>query len=95
MEEVKFESTTYRLRAGAPMPVIGTGEFVLHTFKAEISKVDTISCTEVLPASSDFRGQGGYLMSASFNRLGAKGGKYFSGRKVYPPDYVEEEMIYK
>lgn len=93
MNEVKFEGKEYRLRAGSPMPVRGTGNFVLHTFMAEVNDVDIIACTESLPASSDFRGQGGNLMSANFTRLNIAGGTIFSGKKVYAPEYVDEDDI--
>ena len=94
MPEVTFRGQQYRLRAGTPMPVRGaTGDFVLHTFMAEVSDIDIIACTESLPASSEFRGQGGNLMSASFSRLNVKGGNVFSGKKVYAPTYVDEDYI--
>lgn len=86
-----FQGTQYRLRAAAPMPIY-TGDFVLHTFGAEVSEVDIYSCTTQLPASSQFRGQGlgGDLVSASFSRIGEKSGNYFQGRQVHAPDYVDE-----
>ena len=93
MPERSFRAQQYRLRAGTPMPVRGNGSFVLHTFMAEVSDIDIIACTEVLPASSDFRGQGGNLMSANFSRLNVKGGTVFSGKKVYAPTYVDEDDI--
>ena len=93
MPELVYRGQQYRLRAGSPMPVFGGGEFVLHTFMAEISDVDIYACTENLPASSDFRGQGGNLMSASFSRLNVKGGRIFSGKVVYAPTYVDEDEI--
>lgn len=91
----------YKLRAASPMPVGGTnygsasygaGEFVLHTFGAEVNEVDLYDCTTSLPASSDFRGQGlgGDLISASFSRIGAKGGIHFQGRTVHAPTYTDE-----
>jgi len=92
--EVSFDGMVYRLRASSPMPIATTGEFVLHTFMAEKSKVVMVACTDSLPDSSDFRGQGGDLVSASFSRLNVKGGDMFSGKKVYKPEYVEEDTIY-
>jgi len=92
MPEKIFRGEQYRLRAGTPMPVRG-GSFVLHTFMAEVSEINIIACTENLPASSEFRGQGGDLMSASFSRLNVKGGTVFSGKKVYAPTYVDEDDI--
>ena len=92
--EVKYEGQTYRLRAGTPMYTAERGRFVLQTFMAEVSDVDMYSCTENLPASDDFRGQGGDLMSASFSRLNIAGGQYFQGKKVYKPCYADEDKIY-
>jgi hypothetical protein len=92
MPELSFRGQIYRLRAGSPMPVRG-GDFVLHTFMAEISDVEMIACTETLPSSSEFRGQGGNLVSASFTRLNVKGGTIFSGKKVYSPRYVDEDEL--
>ena len=93
MEEIVYEGEQYRLRAGAPMPIRGQGEFVLHTFMAEVNKLEVVMCTETLPASTDFRGQGGDLISASFSRIGSKDGKTFSGQRVYKAVYVDEEEI--
>lgn len=93
MPEVIYRGQQYRLRAGSPMSVSGQGNFVLHTFMAEVDDIDIISCTTSLPASSEFRGQGGNLMSASFSQLGVRGGNVFSGRKVYAPNYVDEDDI--
>ena len=93
MPEQVYRGQLYRLRAGTPMPISGGGNFVLHTFMAEVSDVDMIACTESLPASSEFRGQGGNLMSANFSRLNIKGGSVFSGKQVYAPTYVDEDAI--
>jgi hypothetical protein len=93
MPEQIYSGKLYRLRAGSPMPVSGGGNFVLHTFMAEVSNVDMIACTESLPSSSEFRGQGGGLMSANFSRLNIKGGNVFSGKKVYAPTFVDEDTI--
>ena len=85
-----YTTYTYRLRCGMPMSITGGG-FVLHTFKAEKSQVDVSLCTSSLPSSSDFRGQGGDLVSASFTRLkGEGGGKLFQGKTVHQPTYVDE-----
>jgi len=91
-EEEKYVGEVYRLRAGSPMPV-ANGGFVWHTFMAEKSEVTMYQCTTELPASSDFRGQGGELVSASFSRLAVKGGEYFSGRTVKSPEFVDEDDI--
>jgi hypothetical protein len=93
MPELVFRGQQYRLRAGTPMPVAGAGNFVLHTFMAERSQVDIFACTERLPRSREFRGQGGNLMSANFSRLNVKGGNIFSGKVVYAPEYVDEDVI--
>lgn len=94
MPELTYTGQVYRLRAGSPMPTSEIGKFKLHTFMAEKSNVDMIICTELLPASSEFRGQGGTLMSASFTRLNTKGGATFSGKKVYAPEYVDEDILF-
>jgi hypothetical protein len=91
--EVSFRGQQYRLRAGTPMPTMQAGRFVYHTFMAEVSDVDFISCTDTLPGSEEFRGQGGNLMSANFSRLNIKGGDMFSGKKVYSQTYVDEDDI--
>ncbi len=91
--DVKYTGQTYRLRAGAPMPIEGQGQFVLHTFMAEISDIDLYAYTESLPGSEQFRGQGGDYMSASFSRLAQLGGNAFSGRIIHNIEYVEEGSI--
>lgn len=90
---VVIHGLQYRLRAGAPMPldVAGEGNFVVHTFMAEETTVDIYTYTEELPASTDFRGQGGDYLNAQFSRLSAQGGNSFSGKVVYPPVFVEEK----
>jgi hypothetical protein len=93
MAEEFYTGKSYRLRAGSPMPISNSGDFVLHTFMAEETTVESFVCTQSLPKSSDFRGQGGNLISASFSRLATKDGNTFSGKKVYTPDYVDEDYI--
>lgn len=91
-----YDIKQYRLRASSPMPVAeGSygGEFVLHTFMAEVSYVDIYECTEHLPGSGQFRGQGGSLMSASFSRLGDRSGNVFQGRVVHAPEYIDEGQL--
>lgn len=88
-----YNVTTYRLRAGSPMPIAGAGEFVTHTFMAEKSITEILQCTNELPSSADFRGQGGSLMSATFSRLGIENGNIFQGKKVYSPVFVEESEM--
>lgn len=85
-----FIGQQYRLRAGAPMPVM-RGGFVIHTFKAELSRIDTFVCIESLPGSNEFLGQGGsYYISAQFSRLNVKGGNVFQGSITYKPSYIDE-----
>ena len=94
VQEVVYIGHQYKLRAGAPMPISGiTGTFVLHTFMAEKTLVDNYLCTESLPASSEFRGQGGEFMQASFNRLQDVGGNTFQGRITHAPTYVDESSL--
>ena len=90
MVETKYDGKTYRLRAGTPMPTASMGRFVLHTFMGEENDIEIFACTTELPASTEFRGQGGSLISANYTRLNVVGGNYFSGKKVYSPEYVEE-----
>lgn len=85
-----FTGQQYRLRAGAPMPVMNGG-FVIHTFMAELSQVDTFLCTEELPGSDEFRGQGGDYVKANFSRLNVRTGDYFQGNIIYSPSYIEED----
>ena len=99
-----YTGLQYRLRASSPMPLMD-GTLVLHTFGAEINDSSVVSdisqsftiyeCTTVLPASSEFRGQGleGGLMSAQFSRIGDKTGLYFQGREVGPPTYIDEDGL--
>ena len=80
---------TYKLRAGAPMP-IGNSRFVTHTFKAERSQVDTYIYTNTLPVSTEFRGQGGDYVSGSFSRLLDEGGDTFQGSVTHSPIIILE-----
>ena len=92
-EEVKT-GVQYKLRAGAPMPTMD-GDFVLHTFWAERYVIHNYLCTEDLPGSEEFRGQGGTvgggMISAQFSRLPVQGGNVFQGKVVFSPTFVEEE----
>jgi len=88
-----YRGQTYRLRAGSPMPIRG-GNFVLHTFMAEVSEIEIQNCATRLPRSSDFRGQGGNMVSANFTRMSVKGGNHFSGKIVYNPTFVDENRYY-
>ncbi len=89
----RFDGEQYRLRAGAPMP-IRSGGFVLHTFKAELSDVESYLCTESLPGSDQFRGQTGDYISASFSRLNIKGGNTFQGKIIRNLRYVDEGSVF-
>jgi hypothetical protein len=91
IEGVEYEGKQYRLRASQPMPTYRRGAFVLHTFMAEVNTIDVVVCTNDLPKSSDFRGQGGDLISANFSRLNVQGGDYFQGKRVHKPEYVDED----
>ena len=91
MADVIVTGKTYRLRAGAPMPV-GGSSFVLQTFMGEESDVVNYLYTESLPGSEDFRGQGGDLVSASFSRLLDISSNAFTGSTVENPVFVEERI---
>jgi hypothetical protein len=93
MAEVSYTGQIYRLRASSPMPV-SYGRLMLHTFGAEVNDVEIYECTQELPASHEFRGQGlgGNLISANYSRLGDVDG-HFQGRKVYVPDYIDEDAL--
>jgi len=94
MPEKSFITEQYKLRSGAPMPVAGgVGTFVLHTFMAEQTEITVFLCTDQLPASTEFRGQGGVLMSAGFNRLLNVEGETFAGQQVSNPEYIEEPEL--
>ena len=93
-EDVLVVGYQYKLRAGSPMGISGAkATFVLHTFMAEKTKVDNYLCTNTLPLSTEFRGQGGDLMQASFNRLQDVGGNTFQGRIMHEPDYIDEDEL--
>jgi len=92
--EGKISGKKYRLRAGAPMRVKGTANFVLHTFGADISDVDVYLCTTSLPGSGQFRGQGGSYISANFSRLNIKGGNTFQGQIVSNLTFGQEGSVF-
>ena len=96
MANQPYIGETYRVRAATPMAVTDrTGYFVWHTFMAERSRMFIWDCyVGVLPASSQFRGQGGDFMTAQFSRLNAVGGEAFQGRITEKPTYVEEDQFY-
>lgn len=89
--DVTYEGEQYRLRAGAPMPT-NQGN-ILHTFGAEKSRITVIAYTESIVGSSQFRGQGGDLMSANYSRLPNIGGRSFQGKLTYQPTFVDEDSI--
>ena len=80
----------YKLRAGSPMPTSRSGHFVLHTFMAATNDSIIESCTDVLPRSSDFigNGAGGTLQSASFSRLPVSS----AGAALFRGQYSEKEL---
>lgn len=91
--EIYYDGYKWRLRAGKAMPT-QDGNFRLHTFGAETSKIRSFLYTEILPETTDFRGQGGTenLISASFNRLPTCDGA-FQGKQVWSPEWHEESAI--
>ena len=93
--DVTYTGKTYKLRAGAPMSKgqQGEGDFVVHTFMGEETDFTVYAYTEELPYSSDFRGQGGNLISGNFTRLSVKNGDSFSGRTTNNPTFIEEVDI--
>lgn len=93
MAESSYIGQIYRLRASSPMPV-SAGRLMLHTFGGEVNDLEIYECTQDLPGSQEFTGQGlgGNLVSANFSRLGDKDG-HFQGRKMYPPEYIEEDAL--
>jgi hypothetical protein len=93
--DVMFAGTSYKLRAGAPMPISSHGDFVLHTFRAEKLNTEVYIYTEHLPASDEFRGQGGDFISASYSRLSDLSGTVFQGKKNFSPEYIDEDDVYE
>lgn len=92
--EQVYTAYQFKVRAGTAMPVEGSEgnrKFKWHTFMAEKSLIESYLCTSNLPASSEFRGQGGELASASFKRIADVSGELFSGKKVYNPEIVDED----
>lgn len=81
----------YRLRASSPIPTAESRSFVLHTFMAEVHETEIDTCTSSLPSSTNFKGQGGRLVSASYSRLPLKGGDFFRGQESSSTMYVEED----
>ncbi len=92
MTDIMIKGTTYKLRAGSPMP-IGTGSFVTHTFMAEETDIDNYLYTNTLPGSEDFRGQGGNYLSANFTQLLDKNEESFQGRITHNLVYTNEAYL--
>lgn len=88
-----YDITTYRLRASNPMPISTIGDFVLHTFGVEKMTTRVYPCTDTLPKSSEFRGQGGTLLSANFSRLNIEGGRLFQGKTTFRPGYPQNPIL--
>jgi hypothetical protein len=88
-----YRGVMYRLRAGSPI-YDDNGTAYLHTFGGEKNEILVYDCAtpDKLPSSDDFLGQGGPYVSASFARVGDKGG-HFSGKVVYEPVYVQEDAV--
>ena len=88
-----FTGYQYRIRAGAPMN-FGGGSFVWQTFMAEKRQVDIYLTLEEgsLKSNSDFKGQGGYLESASYQRLNDRSGKKYRGTEIHSPTYIDEDF---
>lgn len=102
MVETKYTGYQYKLRAGSPMSMgeQGAGNFFVHTFMAEQTKVDVYTYIDQLPSSTEFRGQIAGLtnrddsyISASFNRLQDRSGSVFAGTVVYNPTYLDEDIL--
>lgn len=91
VSEEYYDSEQFRLRAGTPMPIEGLGNFKFHTFLAEKYEIRNYVAIRDLPRSTEFRGQGGTLYSASFSRVQDNTGQIFSGKKVYNPTIVDED----
>jgi hypothetical protein len=85
-----YVGVSYRLRAGSPI-YDDSGNAYLHTFGAEQNTIVVYDCASAdkLPSSNSFMGQGGNMLSASFARIGDRGG-HFSGRITYEPVYCAE-----
>jgi len=84
ISEIYYDIDTYRLRCGSPMPIMRSGSFVVHTFGVEYLIDRVYMCTSRLPASSEFRGRGGNLLSANFTRLNVKE-EVYQGKTVIDP----------
>jgi len=72
----------------------GSGHFIMHTFMAEETEITNYIYTTELLESTEFRGQGGNLTSATFNRINDVSGSLFTGSATHNPKYVDEDVIY-
>jgi len=88
----QYVGKNYRLRASTPMPTSIQGEFVLHTFMADLQDSIIETCTDDLPSSSDVVGQGGNLTSANFSRLPIGNDALFQGKTSDTVTYDEEDV---
>jgi hypothetical protein len=88
-----YVGISYRLRAGSPI-YDDSGNAYLHTFGGEQNTIVVYDCADAgkLPSSNSFMGQGGNMLSASFARIGDRGG-HFSGRITYQPVYCSEGVV--
>lgn len=93
MVNEEFEAEEYKLRAGPPMPTQQSGSFVTHTFGVDKYRIIIKPVTDTIADSSEFRGQGGPYISASYSRLQDKSGLKFSGRLVYSPTFEDESVL--
>lgn len=80
----------YRLRAGSPMPISQAGEFVLHSFMAEVHEQDIDTCATTILASSDFRGQAGGFSAANYSRIPVAGTPIYNASETRNFKYAEE-----
>jgi len=93
MVNEEFIGYEFKLRAGPPMPTQQSGSFVTQTFGVDKYKIVIQPVTDEIVDSSEFRGQGGPYISASYNRLQDKSGLKFSGRLVYSPTFEDEDVL--
>ena len=94
-ENTEYIGYEYKLRAGSPINVGGGGGGFLQTFMAEKSKVTVKAVVEGndMLNSSDFVGQGGNYVSATYNRYNDVSGDKFNGREVEKPEYIDEDDL--
>lgn len=93
MANEEFVGYEFKLRAAPPMPKQGGGSFITQTFGVDKYKIVIQPVTDIIVDSSEFRGQGGQYISASYTRLQDKSGIKFSGRLVYSPTFEDESVL--